>query len=259
MLRSLATAATGMDAQSKRIDTIAHNLANVGTTGYKKARPEFQDLFYDVVRSPTVSGTGEARTSSVNIGLGVRLAAVTRVFTQGNLMATGIETDLAIEGEGFFEVRLPNGQQAYTRDGSLRINIDGQLVTSHGFPLVPEINIPNDSVNITIDPEGIVHAIDSEAKSTEIGQINLVRFSNPSALHPNGRNLYLETALSGEPREVTPGTEGAGTISQGFLEGSNVNVAEELVAMIMAQRAYELTARVVGAADEMLKRAANLR
>lgn len=259
MLRGLYAAATGMEAQTTRIAAIANNLANVSTTGYKKERVDFQDLFYDRVQAPGSGTDGGASPAGVTLGLGVRVAGVSRVFSPGALRSTAVPLDLAIEGEGFFSVRMPDGTVGYTRDGAFRRDGEGRVVTLDGYPLVPDLTIPADATSVSVGPDGVVRAAGATGEGVEIGQLQLARFPNPAALSPLGRNLFGETSGAGGPVEAAPGTEGAGTVAQGFLEESNVNVAEELVAMIVAQRAYEMTSKVVSASDEMLQRASSLR
>ncbi len=261
MIRALWTAATGMVAKQTEIDVIAHNLANVNTTGFKKARAEFQDLMslgFRAAGAPA-DNTGVVPTSG-QVGLGTRVAAVQRLFSQGDFQYTGNPLDLAIEGDGFFQVRLPDGTVAYTRDGTFKLDAEGRLVTSDGLLLEPNVTIPPGASKVTISANGIVSAVlPGESAPTELGRIELARFSNPAGLEAVGRNLFVHTPASGEPVTGQPGAEGMGTLAQGFLESSNVQVVEEMVRMIAAQRAYEAISKVVSTADEMMAQANNMR
>lgn len=254
-MRALFTAATGMSAQQTRLDTISHNLANVNTTGFKRARAEFQDLFYETLRAPgALAANGNALPSGVQIGNGVKLAAIGKVMTPGEMVRTGRDLDLAIEGEGFFQVERPDGEIIYTRDGTFSRDRDGNLVTAEGFQLVPNIQIPIDAIQVTILRDGTVSILEAGASApSEAGQIELARFANPAGLRALGGNAFAPTEASGEPELGNPDDEGFGSIAQGFLENSNVNVAEELVNMILTQRAFELNARAIQAGDEMLQ------
>ncbi len=259
-MRALFTAATGMEAQQLRIDAIANNLANVNTNGFKKWRPEFHDLFYEVLQAPGAeSANGASLPTGTQIGHGVRTAGVSRVFTQGDRTNTGNPLDMAIEGEGFFQVQKPGGETVYARDGSLKRDRDGNLVTVHGYTLVPNLTIPPDADQVTVLPDGTVSVtLAGQTDPTEIGQIQLARFPNPAGMRALGANLYAATDASGDPEIGTPDTDGFGAIAQGFLEGSNVNVAEELVQMILAQRAFEVNSRVIQAGDQMLQTVASV-
>ena len=261
MIRSLYTASTGMQAQELEIDVISHNLANVNTTGFKKSRAEFQDLLYQTLRpegSPTAEGGGSP--VAIRVGQGVRPVATAAQFTGGDMMQTGGDTDLAIEGRGFFRVMQPNGQIAYTRAGNLKRDAEGQLVTADGFPLDPPIAIPTDAVEIKISPQGVVSVRQAdETESSEVGTIELATFVNPAGLRAMGRGLFEATEASGEAQEGSPGESGIGTIAHGFLESSNVKVVEEMIALITAQRAYEVNSKVIQTADQMLRQAANVR
>jgi len=260
MMISLYSAATGMSAQQFKLDTIANNLANVDTTGYKKIRAEFQDLVYQYIKN---AGTPTAGTSRLPTGLyvghGVRLAATTRIFTLGNIEQTGNALDLAIAGDGFFQVQLQDGRIAYTRDGSFKVDSSGNIVTSNGLALVPNIVVPTNAVAINVSPDGIVSAELQDGTIQNLGTITLVRFVNPAGLKAIGDNLFLATASSGEPIEGTPGQDGFGSIRQGYLEKSNVDVVREMVDMITAQRAYEFNSRAIQTADEMLRTATTLK
>ncbi|HEX5656810.1 MAG TPA: flagellar basal-body rod protein FlgG [Polyangiales bacterium] len=256
MFRALHSAASGMQAQQTNIDVVANNMANVNTTGFKKSRAEFQDLLYQTTRAPGgQSGTGASSPSGLQVGLGVRTAATQTMHIQGSLQQTGNSLDLAIEGNGFFQVQRPNGDIAYTRSGNLRADSDGRLVTSDGYAIEPNINIPADATAITISTTGLVSVTQpGQAQSQEVGQLQLANFANPGGLLSTGRNLYAPTAASGIAVVGNPGEEGVGTLSQGFLEGSNVEVVNEMIDLIASQRAYETNQRVITAADEMLRK-----
>ncbi len=256
MIRALRTAATGMEAQQKRIDVTAHNIANVNTSGFRRMRAEFQDLLYQTERMPgATTGDGSNLPTGIQVGHGVRLVSTTLELTQGTLQQTGNPLDLAIEGRGFFQVTQPNGELAYTRAGNLKVDAEGRLVTVDGYLLEPAVTIPQDATSVTVTPDGVV-SVTTAGQSTaqEVGRIELAGFPNPSGLQAMGRSLYLPTSASGEPIVATPGTEGLGTVAQGFLEGSNVQVVTEMIDLIASQRAYEVSQRVVQAADEMLQR-----
>jgi flagellar basal-body rod protein FlgG len=254
MIRALYTAASGMNAQQSNIDNIAHNLANVNTTGYKKTRVEFEDLFYQTVNaagSPT-STSGEMPTG-FEMGLGTRPVATARDFTTGNLHSTSGPLDLAIEGRGFFQVSTPDGTTAYTRSGALHLNAEGLVVTAEGYPIEPQITIPSNATSITIAKSGIVSVtLPGQTASQEVGTLELASFQNPAGLSALGSNLFGATTASGDATTGVPGVDGIGTIAQGFLEESNVSVVEEMVNMILGQRAYEANSRVVKTADDML-------
>lgn len=260
MMVSLYSAATGMWAQQYKLDTVSNNLANVDTTGYKRIRAEFQDLVYQYYKN---AGTPTAQNSTIPTGIyvghGVRLSATNRIFTIGNLEQTGNALDLAIAGDGFFQIQLQDGRIAYTRDGSFKMDSDGRVVTANGLALVPNIVIPADAVSISISPDGIVSAEMQDGTVENLGTITLVRFVNPAGLKAIGDNLYLRTASSGDPIEGTPNQDGFGAIQQGFLEKSNVDVVKEMVDMIIAQRAYELNARTIQTADDMLRTVSTLK
>lgn len=255
MLRSLFTAATGMSAQQLNVDVISHNLANVNTTGFKKGRAEFQDLIYQTMIQPGApSDDGTQYPSGIQVGLGVRPVAVAKFFTPGDLVNTGNSLDLAIDGEGFFQVTLPDGTIAYTRAGNLRVDRDGRIVTNDGYPIEPGITVPADATSITIGGDGRVTVTQpGTVAPVEIGTIELARFINSGGLKAIGKNLFLETDASGAPTTGTPGTEGRGTIVQGFLEMSNVNIVEELANLIIAQRAFDINSKAVQTSDEMLQ------
>ncbi len=261
MMRSVWTAGSGMTAQQFNIDTIANNLANVNTAGFKKSRVDFQDLLYQSVRyAGTPVTQGAQIPTGIQIGHGVRPVATQKIFTQGTFQQTDNPLDLVIEGEGFFQVLMPDGTVAYTRDGAFKMDGEGRLVTSDGFTLEPEILVPSNTVTVSVGTDGTVSAVlDGESEPQNLGSIELVRFVNPAGLQSFGRNLLLATAASGEPIMGTPGLEGFGAIAQGYLEISNVGVVEEMVNMIIAQRAYETNSKAIQASDEMLQTANNLR
>ncbi|BER93250.1 flagellar basal-body rod protein FlgG [Atrimonas thermophila] len=260
-MRALWTAATGMQAKQLDIDVIANNLANINTTGFKKSRVDFQDLMYQTVRVKGAPNTQENQIpTGIEVGLGVRPAAVQKLFFQGDAYETGNPLDIAIEGDGFFQVLLADGTIGYTRDGSFKLDAQGRIVTSDGFPLEPPITVPQDAESITIGQDGTVTAkIAGETEPQELGVIELARFINPAGLQSIGRNLYVATVASGEPQVGTPGFDGLGTLAQGFLETSNVQVVEEMVRMISAQRAYEINSKAISVADEMMSIANNMK
>jgi flagellar basal-body rod protein FlgG len=254
MIRALYTAASGMNAQQANIDNIAHNLANANTSGFKRSRVEFEDLVYDQTRVPgtPTSPVGEAPIG-LETGLGVRAVATARDFARGNLRSTSGPLDLAIEGDGFFQVQLPSGEIAYTRSGSFHLDSGGQIVTSEGYPLEPGITIPENATATSISKEGLVSvSVAGESASQQVGTIEIATFNNPAGLRAIGGNLFLPSSASGEPAQGTPGGDARGTLAQGFVEDSNVSVVEEMINMILGQRAYEANSRVVKAADEML-------
>ena len=260
MIRALYTAASGMNAQQTNIDNVAHNLANVNTAGFKKARMQFEDLVYDEtkVSGSATSAAGEAPIG-LEMGLGTRPIATARDFTKGNLRATNSPLDLAIEGDGFFQITLPDGTTGYSRAGSLQRDAQGMLVTSDGYPLEPQISVPANATAVMISKDGIVSAsIAGQQATQQLGTLELATFQNPAGLRPMGGNLFSATTASGDPQTGVPGTDGRGTIAQGFLEDSNVSVVEEMVNMILGQRAYEANSKVIKAADEMLAHVNNL-
>lgn len=260
MIRSLWIARTGLDAQQTQLDVISNNLANVSTTGFKRSRAVFEDLLYQTLRQPGAQSTQQTQISSgLQIGTGVRPVATERIHTQGNLQQTGNALDMAIQGNGFFQIQLPDGTTAYTRDGSLQLDNQGQLVTASGYPLNPAITIPADALSITIGKDGTVSVLQAgQAAPTQVGSIQLATFVNPAGLQSSGENLFLESASSGTATPNTPGSNGAGVINQNYVETSNVNVAEELVNMITTQRAYELNSRAIQTSDAMLGRLTQL-
>lgn len=260
MIRSLWIARTGLDAQQTSIDVIANNLANVSTNGFKRARPVFEDLLYQTLRQPGAQSSQSTQIpEGLQLGTGARPVSTARIHTQGSLLQTGNSLDLAIDGAGFFQVLLPDGTTAYTRDGSFQRDNQGQVVTSSGYPLQPSITIPADALTITISRDGVVSITQSgSSATTQVGTVQLATFINVGGLQSVGENLYLETASSGTPTPNTPGTNGAGILNQNFVETSNVNVAEELVSMIQTQRAYELNSKVIATSDQMLSRLSQL-
>lgn len=261
MIKSLFTAATGMDAQQTRIAVISNNIANINTTGFKSSRAEFQDLIYET-RSLAggETATGVQSPAGIQLGSGVRVVSTPSQMSQGIMEQTGNTLDLAIEGKGFFAVQLPNGETAYTRAGALSMNSTGQLVTQNGFPVLPQVTLNPAGVDRTVGVDGTVSArVPPASTPTSEGNIQLYIFPNEAGLQSIGRNLFQETAASGTPTSGTPGAAGYGTIQQGFLESSNVNVAEELVRMILAQRAYELNSKVIQSSDQMLNATNQLR
>ncbi len=261
MIRSLFTASTGMIAQQMNIDTIAHNLANVNTTGFKKSRVNFQDLLYETIKpAGTQTANGTTIPEGIQIGHGVRPSSIAKLHTQGGSIQTGNPFDLAIEGEGFFQITLPDGTTGYSRDGAFKVNAEGQVLTADGYLLADNIVIPDDAMVVNIGPDGTVSVIQPGNVTTQVGNIELVRFPNPAGLDARmGRNLLLENDASGPPTPATPGLEGLGNLTQGFLENSNVQVVEEILQMIIAQRAYEANSKVIQTADEMLQTANNVR
>ena len=261
-MRSLSIAATGMLAQQLNVEVISNNIANINTTGYKRQRAEFQDLLYqDLLRAGTnSSGAGTVVPSGIQIGLGVKPAAVYRITEQGNLIITDNSLDLAINGKGLFAVELPSGETGYTRSGALGRSASGDLVTANGFIVQPGITIPDDAIDITINAEGEVFVkIDGQTAPQSVGQLQLANFPNEAGLQAIGDSLFLETTASGLATLGTPGTAGFGDIQQGALETSNVNVVAEITNLITAQRAYEMNSRVIQASDEMLSSVVQLR
>ena len=261
MIRSLWTSATGMQAQELNIDVISNNLANVNTCGFKKSRAEFQDLLYETMRAAGAASSADTTIpTGVQLGHGSRPAAVQKMFNQGDFQNTENELDWAIEGDGFFQIELPNGEISYTRCGEFKLDADGRIVNVDGFLLVPQFTVPTDTVSITVGMDGTVSVIQADDPiPSEIGTIQLARFVNPSGLRSLGRNLLVPTEGSGDEIVGTPGEDGFGTISQGFLEMSNVSVVDEMVSMITAQRAYETNSKVIQTADDMLQMANNLK
>ncbi|MBI5344091.1 MAG: flagellar basal-body rod protein FlgG [Deltaproteobacteria bacterium] len=257
MLRALWTASTGMEAQQLNIDIISHNLANVNTTGFKKSRADYQDLLYQEIKSAGASSSPSTMVpTGIQIGQGVRTVSTEKIFAQGNFRQSGNPLDLAVEGDGFFQVTMPAGQTAYTRTGEFKVDSDGRLVTSDGFTVEPQISIPQDALAITISADGIVSVRQPNITTpTQVGNLELARFINPAGLQSIGKNLFLPSAASGDAVTGAPGSTGLGTIAQGFLEMSNVSVVEEMVNMIAAQRAYEINSKAIQTSDEMLQTA----
>jgi flagellar basal-body rod protein FlgG len=260
MQRALWSAATGMHAQQLQVDTIAHNLANVNTNGFKRSRAEFQDLLYQTVVAPGSRSSSTSRhVGGIQLGLGSKTGAVRKLFGQGDIKATENPLDIVIEGAGFFKVQLPDGNLAYSRDGSFPANGDGQLVTSEGFLLDPPITLPPDTIGVTIGRDGTVSVLQpGQTTANEVGQIELANFVNPTGLLSLGGNVYQPTDASGDPQDGTPGLDGLGSVLQGFLESSNVTIVTELVNMIAAQRAYELNSKAIKAADDMMQLVNNI-
>ncbi|WP_312197914.1 flagellar basal-body rod protein FlgG [Anaerospora hongkongensis] len=259
MMRALWTAGTGMVAQQGNIDNISNNLANVNTTGFKKTRLDFQDLMYQTIRQAgAASGQDTQIPTGLQMGHGVRQVATQKIYTQGNFQATGNSLDVAIEGDGFFQITMPDGTIAYTRDGAFKKDSQGRMCTSDGFLLEPQITIPQEATDFTVSSEGRVTAT-TTAGQQDLGEITLARFINSSGLESIGRNLLKETEASGVPMVTNPGADGAGTLAQKYLEMSNVQVVDEMVNMIVAQRAYETNSKAITTADEMLGQAANLK
>ncbi len=260
MIRSLWISKTGLDAQQTQLDVISNNLANVNTNGFKRARAVFEDLLYQTLRQPGAQSSQQTQLpSGLQLGTGVRPVATEKIFTQGNLAQTGNPLDIAIQGAGFFQVLLPDGTTAYTRDGSFQVNNQGALVTSSGYPVQPAVTIPPNAVTVTIGHDGTVSVTQAGSSSpSQVGSLQLVNFINPAGLQSRGENLYLETASSGTPSTNAPGTNGLGTLSQGYVETSNVNVVEELVNMIQTQRAYEINSKAITTSDQMLQKLAQM-
>ena len=261
-MRSLNVAATGMMAQQLHVEVISNNVANMTTTGYKRRRPEFQDLLYQNQRrmGAETSDSGTLVPAGVQLGLGVKTSAVYRIHEQGDVVNTENRLDVSIQGDGFFAVDLPSGEIAYTRSGNFQLSPDGLIVTPDGYTVSPGITVPEDTVALTISAEGQVSAkIDGQIAPTDLGQLELATFVNPTGLDAVGNNLLLETPASGPANIGTPGTDGFGSLLQGFLEGSNVNPVQEITALITAQRAYDLNSKVISASDEMMAAVAQLR
>ena len=261
MMRALSVAASGMQAQQTNVEVISNNIANVSTTGFKRSLAEFQDLLYqDSERVGTFSSdAGTVLPAGIQLGLGVRNSSIARVLTQGTLTQTGNNFDLAIDGRGYFGVQLPDGEIAYTRDGSFKTSQTGQLVTNDGYPVQPSITIPPNATAVTINQAGEVIVTDPTGKQTTVGRTQLFLFQNEDGLQAIGGNNFLETVASGNPLPGLPSTPGYGTVSQGYLEASNVNVVQEITNLIQAQRAYELNSKVIDAADQMMQTTTQVR
>ncbi|KAA0014464.1 flagellar basal-body rod protein FlgG [Billgrantia pellis] len=260
MIKSLWTAKTGLESQQVKLDVISNNLANVSTNGFKRSRAVFEDLLYQNLRQPGAQNDVQNRLpSGMQVGTGVRPVATERLHSQGGLEHTENSRDLAINGNGFFQVLMPDGNTAYTRDGSFQLNENGQMVTANGYPLEPAIIIPDNALSISIGEDGIVSVTQPGVnQALEVGQITISTFVNPTGLESIGGNLYVETTSSGPRNETMPGMMGAGRLFQGYVETSNVNVVEEMVNMIQTQRAYEINSRAVQTSDEMLARLSQL-
>jgi flagellar basal-body rod protein FlgG len=257
MIKSLYTAATGMTAMSENVNVIANNLANVSTTGFKRSIAEFQDLLYQTTRTPgTETPQGSQVPTGIQIGLGTKMTAVAKNFSQGDLTQTSNELDVAIQGKGFYQITQPDGSIAYTRTGQFKLDNAGQIVTSNGEPLSPSITVPTNATSITVSNSGAVSVLQPGAVAPSVvGQIELASFVNPAGLLSQGGNLYKESAASGTPQVGTPGTQEFGQLNQGFTETSNVNVVEELTSMILAQRAYEMNSKAITTSDQMMQTA----
>jgi flagellar basal-body rod protein FlgG len=260
MIRSLYIAKTGLDAQQTQLDVVSNNLANVGTTGFKRSRAVFEDLMYQNMRQVGGQTSDQTRLpSGLQLGTGVRVVATERLHSQGNLTKTDNPKDVAINGGGFFQVLMPDGTTSYTRDGSFQTDAEGQLVTASGFQIQPQITIPQNATSITVARDGTVSVTQAGSTATvQVGQLQLATFLNPTGLQSVGENLYTETDASGAANVVVPGLEGAGVLTQGYVEASNVNVVEELVNMIATQRAYEINSKAVQTSDQMLAKLAQL-
>ncbi len=256
MIRSLWISKTGLDAQQTQMDVVANNLANVSTNGFKRSRAVFEDLLYQTIRQPGAQSSQQTQIpSGLQIGTGVRPVAAERIHTQGNLLLTGNQLDVAIQGAGFFQVLMPDGSTAYTRDGSFQRDSQGQLVTSSGFAVQPAITIPANAMTVSIGRDGIVSVTQpGVAAPVQVGSLQVATFINPSGLMSQGENLYQETASSGTPSTNVPGTNGSGLLSQNYVETSNVNVVEEMVNMIQTQRAYEINSKAITTSDQMLQK-----
>ncbi len=256
MMRSLWIAKTGLDAQQTQLDVVSNNLANVSTNGFKRSRAVFEDLLYQTLRPAGAQSSQQTQVpEGLQVGTGVRPIATARLHTQGNLQQTANQLDLAISGSGFLQIQMPDGTTAYTRDGSLHMDAQGQLVNSNGYALSPAITIPANAQSITVAPDGTISVTQQGTTApVQVGSVQLANFINPAGLHALGQNVYGETAASGTATTGTPGTNGLGTVNQGFVETSNVNVVEEMVSMIQTQRAYEINSKAIQASDQMLQK-----
>jgi len=261
--RALRTAASGMYAQQLNIEVIANNIANVNTNGYKKNKPEFRDLMYQQVSTNPLStsepGVMDVSNKTIQIGIGVKPSSNLKIFQQGDLLETNNQFDLAINGDGFFQLRKSDGTIVYTRDGSFKLNGDGQLVSSSGYVLEPDITFTDDAVGFVVSRNGTIESKETNGDSFVVGDIELARFINPAGLKAIGDNLFVETEASGQPILGTPGENGFGEIHQGYIESSNVDIVEEMIAMITAQRAYEINSKTVKTVEEMMSMANNLK
>lgn len=260
MIRSLWISKTGMEAQQTQLDTIANNLANVSTNGYKRAHAVFEDLIYQNLRQAGANSSEQTQLpTGLQLGLGTHAVATARNFSQGNLQQTTNNLDVAIKGQGFFQIQMPDGTTGYTRDGSFQVDAQGQLVTNNGYVVQPGITIPQQAQSVTIAADGTVSVtVPGQTGAQTVGQLQLATFVNPAGLEPRGGNLYAQTDASGNPNTGAPGSNGSGSLQQGFVETSNVNVVEELVAMIQTQRAYEMNSKAVQTSDQMLQRLGQL-
>jgi flagellar basal-body rod protein FlgG len=256
MMRSLWVAKSGMEAQQTQLDHISHNLANSSTNGYKQSHAVFEDLMYQNLRQSGANSSEQTQLpTGLQVGLGVRPVATSREFSQGNLQQTSNNLDVAIQGKGFFQITMPDGTTGYTRDGSFQLDAQGQIVTNNGYLVQPGITVPSTSTGLTIGNDGTVTAlIPGQTAPQTLGQIQLATFINPAGLDPKGQNIFSETASSGAPQTGAPTTSGLGSVSQGFVETSNVNVVQELVTMIQTQRAYELNSKAIQTSDQMLQK-----
>ena len=260
MSRSMWIAASGMMAQQLNIDVISYNMANVNTIGYKKSRADFEDLMYQKTVTAEVGSTGKPEQGmSVQIGLGVRSAGVPKVYTEGNLVQTGNDLDMAIEGDGFFQVQMPGGETGYTRAGNMKKNSEGYLSTPDGYLVLPAIQLPSNAQHVFVSPDGKVSVTKTDNTTVDIGQIQIATFANPVGMENMGRNIVKATDASGEAILDNPGSNGLGTISQGYTESSNVDIAEEMIKMIIAQRAYEINSKAIQSSDEILSMTNNLK
>ena len=262
MIKSLYTTATGMKAQQTMVDTIANNIANVNTAGYKKSNASFEDLLYVTLQAPGLArdATGTPAPIGLQIGSGVKLASTTKIHSPGVLEGTNRNLDVAIDGEGFFALTLPDGTTGYTRDGQFHVNAEGRMVTGNGYVVDPPVQFPQDVLDISIDPEGRItgRTGTSPDTTTQFGQLQLVKFVNPSGLFAVGGNILRRTDASGQPVQASPGLQGIGLLKQGFVERSNVEIVNELVSLIVAQRAYEVNSRAIQASDQMLSTVSNI-
>jgi flagellar basal-body rod protein FlgG len=260
MMRALWIAKTGMEAQQTQLDVISNNLANASTNGYKKSHAVFEDLMYQNLRQSGANSTEQTTVpTGLQVGLGTHAVATSRSFAQGSLQQSSNPLDIAINGQGFLEIQMPDGTSAYTRDGSFQVNAQGQLVTNSGYAVQPGITIPPNAQSVTVGADGTVSVVlPNKAQPQTVGKLQLASFVNPAGLDPKGQNLYVETAASGTPNSATPGQNGLGILQQGYVETSNVNVVEELVGMIQTQRAYELNSKAIQTSDQMLQKLAQL-
>ncbi len=260
MMRSLWISKTGMEAQQTQLDAISNNLANVGTNGYKRSHAVFEDLMYQNLRQAGANSSEQTTLpTGLQAGLGARAVATSRNFTQGNLQQSTNPFDMAVRGNGFFQVQMPDGTAGYTRDGSFQVDAQGVLVTNNGYPVQPGITIPAGAQNVTVGQDGTISVtLSGQAQAQTVGQLQLASFVNPAGLEPKGQNIFAETTASGTASTGVPGLNGLGAVQQGFVETSNVNVVEELVSMIQTQRAYELNSKAIQTADQMLQKLAQL-